>query len=164
MLFQAFSTTKRENTTFGRYALMFSDKSFHRALIIGPGKNHGRCPGTSSAIEKLRAVWGEQAPSGSFDSARPSAVSPGKSQRRFAQAKPRDLQFRGPLLETRNMTPKTELSSQPERTRISCHAALQTNACASFSKESRKKFANANMKSGAAQWRDLRLLLVLTQT
>jgi hypothetical protein len=41
----------------------------------------------------------------------------------------------------------------PERTRISCHAALETTSCAAFSKESRMKFANAtntNRKSGAA--------------
>jgi hypothetical protein len=47
----------------------------------------------------------------------------------------------------------TELSSRPERTRISCHAALETTACAAFSKESRMKFANAtniNRKSGVA--------------
>jgi hypothetical protein len=37
----------------------------------------------------------------------------------------------------------TNLSSRPERTRISCHAALETTACAAFSKESRMKFANA---------------------
>ncbi len=38
-------------------------------------------------------------------------------------------------------------------TRISCHAALETTACAAFSKESRMKFANAtntNRKSGVA--------------
>ena len=49
--------------------------------------------------------------------------------------------------------PQTELSSRPERTRISCHAALETTACAAFSKESRMKFANAtntNRKSGVA--------------
>jgi hypothetical protein len=45
------------------------------------------------------------------------------------------------------------LSSRPERTRISCHAALETTACAAFSKESRMKFADAtniNRKSGGA--------------
>jgi hypothetical protein len=49
--------------------------------------------------------------------------------------------------------PATELSSRPERTRISCHAALETTACAAFSKESRMKFDNAtdiNRKSGVA--------------
>jgi hypothetical protein len=52
-------------------------------------------------------------------------------------------------------TLKTKLSSRPERTRISCHAALETTACAAFSKESRMKFSNAtntNRKSGVAQW------------
>src|SRR6202043_3922626 len=46
-----------------------------------------------------------------------------------------------------------------ERTRISCHAALETTACAAFSKESRMKFARATniyRKSGVAEWRDLR--------
>jgi hypothetical protein len=50
------------------------------------------------------------------------------------------------------------LSSRPERTRISCHAALDMAACAAFRKESRMKFANAtkfDRKSGVAQWRDL---------
>jgi hypothetical protein len=53
----------------------------------------------------------------------------------------------------RGILSSTELSSRPERTRISCHAALDTAACAAFSKESRVKFANAsntNRKSGAA--------------
>ena len=43
------------------------------------------------------------------------------------------------------------LSSRPERTRISCYAALTTAACAAFRKESRMKFANAtnlDRKSG----------------
>jgi hypothetical protein len=43
---------------------------------------------------------------------------------------------------------------RPERTRISCHAALGTTACAAFSKESRMKFAsatNTNRKSGGAE-------------
>ena len=51
------------------------------------------------------------------------------------------------------------LSSRPERNRISCHAALETTACAAFRKESRMKFANAtnfNRKSGVAERRDLR--------
>jgi hypothetical protein len=61
---------------------------------------------------------------------------------------------------------QAELSSRlprravgPGCTRISCHAALETTACAAFSKESRMKIANAtklNRKSGVAQWRDLR--------
>jgi len=36
---------------------------------------------------------------------------------------------------------QTELSSRPERTRISCHAALDTATCAAFFKESRMKIA-----------------------
>ena len=64
---------------------------------------------------------------------------------------------------------QTELSSrlsrlavEPERTRISCHAALDKTACAAFRKESRMKLANAtnlHRKSGVAQWRDLRFAL-----
>jgi hypothetical protein len=45
------------------------------------------------------------------------------------------------------------LSSRPERTRISCHAALDTAACAPFIKERRMMFAGANnfyRKSGVA--------------
>ncbi len=56
------------------------------------------------------------------------------------------------------LVPKYELSSRPERTRISCHAALDKTACAALRKESRMKFANATKfyrKSGGAQWRDL---------
>jgi hypothetical protein len=48
---------------------------------------------------------------------------------------------------------QTKLSSRPERSRISCRTALETTACAAFSKESRMKFANAtniNRKSGVA--------------
>jgi hypothetical protein len=61
--------------------------------------------------------------------------------------------------------PATELSSRlprravgPERTRISCHAALDKTARAPFLKERRMMFANAtnfHRKSGVAQWRDL---------
>jgi hypothetical protein len=50
------------------------------------------------------------------------------------------------------------LSSRPERTRISCCAALDRAACAAFRKESRMKLAEPakfNRKSGGAQWRDL---------
>jgi hypothetical protein len=50
------------------------------------------------------------------------------------------------------------LSSRPERTRISCCAAVDRSACAAFRKESRMKFANAtklNRKSGVAKRRDL---------
>ena len=46
-----------------------------------------------------------------------------------------------------------DLSSRPERTRISCHAALDNAACAALSKESRIKFVNAiklDRKSGVA--------------
>ena len=46
-----------------------------------------------------------------------------------------------------------ELSSRPERTRISCHAALDKAACAPFRKEGRMKYVNAikvNRKSGVA--------------
>jgi hypothetical protein len=46
-----------------------------------------------------------------------------------------------------------------DRTRISCHAALDIAACAAFVKESSMKCANAtkfHRKSGVAQWRDLR--------
>jgi hypothetical protein len=45
------------------------------------------------------------------------------------------------------------LSSRPERTRISCHAALEKAACAPFRKEGRMKRINAtkvNRKSGVA--------------
>jgi hypothetical protein len=54
---------------------------------------------------------------------------------------------------------QTKLSSRPERTRISCHAALDKTACAPFLRERRMMFANAtniHRKSGVAQWRDLR--------
>jgi len=39
--------------------------------------------------------------------------------------------------------PTTDLSSRPERTRISCHAPLDKAACAPFFKERRMMFANA---------------------
>ena len=48
---------------------------------------------------------------------------------------------------------QVELSSRPERTRISCHAALDRAACAPFREEGRMKYANANKfhrKSGGA--------------
>jgi hypothetical protein len=47
----------------------------------------------------------------------------------------------------------TNLSSRPERTRISCRAALDKAACAPFFKERRMMFANATnfyRKSGVA--------------
>jgi hypothetical protein len=53
------------------------------------------------------------------------------------------------------------LSSRPERTRISCCAAVDKAACAAFRKESRMKLAEPtkfNRKSGGAQWRDLQFL------
>jgi hypothetical protein len=46
-----------------------------------------------------------------------------------------------------------ELSSRPERTRISCNAALDKAACAPFRKEGRMKRTNAtkiHRKSGVA--------------
>jgi hypothetical protein len=49
--------------------------------------------------------------------------------------------------------PKTNLSSRPERSRISCHASPEVAACAAFVKESRMKFAKAtklNRKFGEA--------------
>jgi hypothetical protein len=68
-----------------------------------------------------------------------------------SRAKPRDLQFRGPLLETRNTILKQ--NCHLDRTRISCHAALDMAACAAFVKESSMKCANAtrfHRKSGGA--------------
>ena len=59
----------------------------------------------------------------------------------------------------------SRLAVGPERTRISCLAALDTTTCAAFIKESRMKFTDAtksNRKPGVAQWRDLLFLLVLT--
>src|ERR1700728_4603348 len=61
--------------------------------------------------------------------------------------------------------PKYELSSRPQRTRISCHTALGDAACAPFRKERRMKFAEAtkfNRKSGEAKWRDLRFSILAT--
>jgi hypothetical protein len=65
-----------------------------------------------------------------------------------------------------NLLVQQQLSSRPERTRISCHAALETTACAAFSKESRMNFTNAtniNRKSGVAEWRDLRCAFITSQ-
>jgi hypothetical protein len=70
-----------------------------------------------------------------------------------SRAKPRDLQFRGPLLEMCYLVLATNLSSRPERTRISCHTALDEPARAPFVKERRMMFANATnfyRKSGVA--------------
>jgi hypothetical protein len=67
---------------------------------------------------------------------------------RQSEAERRDLRFRRPFVEM----------FSTERTRISCHAALDMATCAAFVKESRMKIANAtglNRKSGVAQWRDL---------
>jgi hypothetical protein len=53
---------------------------------------------------------------------------------------------------------QTEVSSRPERTRISCHASLDKTTFAPFRKEGRMKCINATKfqrKSGVAQWRDL---------
>src|SRR5580698_6153482 len=53
---------------------------------------------------------------------------------------------------------QTEVSSRPERTRISCHASLDKTTFAPFRKEGRMKCINAtkfHRKSGVAQWRDL---------
>jgi hypothetical protein len=50
------------------------------------------------------------------------------------------------------------VSSRPERTRVSCHVALDKAAYAPFRKEGRMRCDNAtnsNRKSGVAQWRDL---------
>jgi hypothetical protein len=60
-------------------------------------------------------------------------------------AKRRDLQFFCSI--------RTEVSSRPKRTRISCHAALDMTTCAPFRKEGRMKCTNAtrfHRKSGGA--------------
>jgi hypothetical protein len=57
------------------------------------------------------------------------------------------------LFENAKYSFQDELSSRPERTRISCHAALDMAACAPFRKEGRMKCINAtkiNRKSGVA--------------
>jgi hypothetical protein len=51
---------------------------------------------------------------------------------------------------------QNELSSRPERTRISCHAAPERTANAPLRKERRMKIAEAtkfHRKSGGAEWR-----------
>ena len=61
----------------------------------------------------------------------------------------------GPTSELANPA-QAVCSSRPERTRISCHTALERAACAALRKESRMRFVNAtklNRKSGGAQWR-----------
>jgi hypothetical protein len=59
-----------------------------------------------------------------------------------------------PSIDWKNLnSPEANLSSRPERTRISCHASLDVVACAAFVKESRMKFAKAtklNRKFGVA--------------
>jgi hypothetical protein len=61
------------------------------------------------------------------------------------------------LLHNGNYREKSSISKQnchPDRTRISCHASLDTAARAAFVAESSMKFANAtnlNRKSGGAQ-------------
>jgi hypothetical protein len=62
-----------------------------------------------------------------------------------------------------SVVPRTSRGNvfRPDRTRISCLAALDTTTCAAFFKESRMKFVNAtdlHRKSGVAEWRDLRCL------
>jgi hypothetical protein len=57
-----------------------------------------------------------------------------------------------------NPNTRTEVSSRPERTRISCHVARDKAAYAPFRTEGRMKCdsaTNSNRKSGVAQWRDL---------
>jgi hypothetical protein len=81
-----------------------------------------------------------------------------------SRAKPRDLQFSGPVMEMFS-DPSTEVSSRlsrpavgPERTRISRYAAPDEAAYAPFRKEGRMNCNNAiksNRKSGIAKWRDL---------
>jgi hypothetical protein len=59
----------------------------------------------------------------------------------------------------------TELSSRPERTRISYIAEPPVATYAASRKGSRMKLANAtnlNRKSGVAQWRDLLFLFRLS--
>src|SRR6202042_186253 len=58
-----------------------------------------------------------------------------------------------------NLIPATELSSRPERTRISYFALLATTTSAALRRESRMQIIKAtglDRKSGGAQWRDLR--------
>ena len=59
------------------------------------------------------------------------------------------------------------LSSRPERTRISCHAALDKAACAPFRKEGCMRYTNAskiNRMSGVAQWRDLLFIVRIIES
>jgi hypothetical protein len=73
-------------------------------------------------------------------------------------AKPRDLQFRRPLLETPNSMLKQ--NCHLDRTRISCHAALDMAACC-FRKGKQHGVRQRHqlpqeIRGSAAQWRDLR--------
>jgi hypothetical protein len=66
------------------------------------------------------------------------------------------------FMERNTVGSTTKLSSRPERTRISCHAALDKTACAPFRKEGRMQCSNAtnfHRKSGVAKWRDLLFIL-----
>jgi hypothetical protein len=67
------------------------------------------------------------------------------------QTTPEDKKVTNSERKTRNSILKQ--NCHLERTRISCHAALDMTACAAFVKESRMKIANAtnlNRKSGVA--------------
>jgi hypothetical protein len=72
------------------------------------------------------------------------------------------LSYVRPCIDWKNHNlPKTNLSSRPERIRISCHAPLATPTYAAFCRERRMKSANAtklNRKSGGAERRDLRFI------
>jgi hypothetical protein len=72
-------------------------------------------------------------------------------------SRPERSEVEGPAVHIPRCKPQTEappspLSSRPERTRISCHAALDKSTCAPFRKEGRMKCINAtrfHRKSGA---------------
>jgi hypothetical protein len=120
------------------------------ALSFPPGRVPHVCAGVAGALHGLNKMG--RSPFRCCLS-RPAKSKNEKNPSPASRTMRSDLRFRGPLLETRNTTTQTKLSSRPERTRISCRAALETTACAAFSKESRMKFANAiniNRKSGAA--------------
>jgi hypothetical protein len=71
MLFGAFSTTKPETRIFRRYApLDGHGYFFHLHWNHRQRERPWRVPQiTASVVEKLRAVWGEQASPRSFDCA-----------------------------------------------------------------------------------------------
>jgi hypothetical protein len=78
----------------------------------------------------------------------------------------RDDKFARQSLVSMARTPTfaANLSSRPERTRISYLAELATTTDAALRKESRTNFINAtkiNTKSGVAQWRDLQFLFLV---